>query len=46
MTTYAQNTAAWEVKRQSAPQNAIAELSRIPGVGQSIASDLYLICLR
>jgi hypothetical protein len=46
MTRYVQNTAAWEVKRQAAPRNAIAELSRIPGVGPSIASDLYLLGLR
>jgi Pathogenicity locus len=33
----------WKVKRRAAPAAVIAELSRIPGVGPSIASDLYLL---
>ena len=32
--------------RRTAPGSAIAELSRIPGVGPSIAADLYLLGIR
>ena len=38
--------ANWEVKRGGAPRHVIQELSRIPGVGPSIAADLYLLGLR
>jgi len=38
--------AAWETRRRTAPQSVIAELSRIPGVGPSLASDLYLLGIR
>jgi hypothetical protein len=38
--------ANWEVKRGSAPRQVVRELSRIPGVGPSIAADLYLLGLR
>jgi predicted flap endonuclease-1-like 5' DNA nuclease len=34
---------AWETKRRTAPRQAIHDLSRIPGVGPSIAGDLYLL---
>lgn len=33
----------WEVKRRTAPKNVITALSRIPGVGPSLAADLYLL---
>jgi hypothetical protein len=36
----------WEARRRKAPKNVIAELSRIPGVGPSLASDLYLLGIR
>lgn len=38
--------AAWQTKRSSAPKTVIANLSRIPGVGPSIAADLYLLGIR
>ncbi|HYK87149.1 MAG TPA: helix-hairpin-helix domain-containing protein [Acidobacteriota bacterium] len=34
---------AWEPMRRTAPKSVIDSLSRIPGVGPSIASDLYLL---
>jgi hypothetical protein len=34
---------AWQTIRNSAPKSVIADLSRIPGVGPSIAGDLYLL---
>ena len=34
---------SWELMRRTTPKPVIDELSRIPGVGQSIASDLYLL---
>jgi predicted flap endonuclease-1-like 5' DNA nuclease len=37
---------AWEVRRRMAPASAIARLSRIPGVGPSIAADLCLLGVR
>lgn len=37
---------AWQTKRKSAPKSVIANLSRIPGVGPSIAADLYLLGIR
>ncbi len=37
---------AWEVRRRSASGSAIAELSKIPGVGPSIAADLCLLGVR
>ncbi len=37
---------AWEARRQTPPKNVIAELSKIPGVGPSLASDLYLVGIR
>ncbi len=37
---------AWQTRRNSAPQSVIANLSRIPGVGPSIAADLYLLGIR
>ncbi|MGD0048679.1 MAG: helix-hairpin-helix domain-containing protein [Bryobacteraceae bacterium] len=36
----------WERKRSAAPKTVIANLSRIPGVGPSIAADLYLLGIR
>ena len=36
----------WQTTRKSAPKSVIANLSRIPGVGPSIASDLYLLGIR
>ncbi len=35
--------AAWETRRRTAPETATADLSRIPGVGPSIAADLWLL---
>lgn len=46
MTSYVENAVAWEAKRRTAPQSVITDLSRIPGVGPSIASDLYLLGVR
>jgi hypothetical protein len=37
------NGVVWEAKRRTAPRNVVTDLTRIPGVGQSIASDLYLL---
>lgn len=37
---------AWQIRRSSAPKSVIANLSRIPGVGPSIAADLYLLGIR
>jgi hypothetical protein len=37
---------AWEARRRTAPKGVIAELSKIPGVGPSLASDLYLVGIR
>jgi hypothetical protein len=37
---------AWQIKRNAAPKSVIANLSRIPGVGPSIAADLYLLGIR
>jgi hypothetical protein len=37
---------AWEVRQRSAPASVIANLSRIPGVGPSIAADLWLLGVR
>jgi hypothetical protein len=45
-TSHAENVVRWEVRRRTAPTTVIAELSRIPGVGPSIASDLYLLGVR
>jgi hypothetical protein len=41
-----ENVAAWQTRRRTAPKSVVAELSRIPGVGPSIASDLYLLGIR
>jgi hypothetical protein len=35
-----------QVKRRTPPATVMAELSHIPGVGPSIASDLYLLGIR
>jgi hypothetical protein len=37
---------AWQVARNAAPKSVIANLSRIPGVGPSIAADLFLLGIR
>ena len=37
---------AWGARRREAPKTVIANLSRIPGVGPSIAADLYLLGIR
>ena len=37
---------AWQTKRNAAPKAVIANLSRIPGVGPSIAADLHLLGIR
>ena len=37
---------SWETLRRTAPKTVIAELSKIPGVGPSLASDLYLVGIR
>ena len=36
----------WQIRRRAAPQTVIANLSRVPGVGPSIAADLYLLGIR
>jgi len=46
MRTAAEPIAAWELKRRTAPKEVIQDLSRIPGVGPSIAADLYLLGIR
>lgn len=43
MITAFERESAWEAKRGAAPKSAIADLSRIPGVGPSIAADLFLL---
>jgi len=45
-TSSAGSISAWEAKRQTAPKTVIGNLSRIPGVGPSMASDLYLLGIR
>ena len=45
-TSAVETTNAWEVRRRSASGSAIAELSKIPGVGPSIAADLCLLGVR
>ncbi|MGA2037971.1 MAG: helix-hairpin-helix domain-containing protein [Bryobacteraceae bacterium] len=37
---------SWQIRRGTAPKAVIANLSRIPGVGPSIAADLYLLGIR
>jgi hypothetical protein len=39
-------SAAWEARRRTVRETAIANLSRIPGVGPSIAADLWLLGIR
>src|ERR1700736_6187298 len=46
MNSFTEDTAAWQVKRRTAPHYVVKELSQIPGVGPSIASDLYLLGVR
>ena len=41
-----ENVAAWQARRTTASRQVVAELSRIPGVGPSIAADLYLLGIR
>jgi len=36
----------WQIKRNAAPKSVVANLARIPGVGPSIAADLYLLGIR
>ena len=36
----------WQDRRRATPRRAVRELSRIPGVGPSIAADLYQIGIR
>jgi hypothetical protein len=43
MSSYSQRVNAWNERRGSAPKAVISDLSTIPGVGPSIASDLYLL---
>jgi hypothetical protein len=43
MTTNAQVAAGWETERGTTPKSVVRELSRIPGVGPSLASDLWLL---
>jgi hypothetical protein len=42
----AEAAGAWEARRRLAPRSAVADLSRIPGVGPSIAADLYSLGIR
>jgi hypothetical protein len=42
----AANAARWDTRRRTAPKEVVAELSRIPSVGPSIAADLYLLGIR
>jgi hypothetical protein len=37
---------AWQERRRSTPPSVVCKLSRIPGVGPSIAADLYQIGIR
>ncbi len=46
MTLSVENAVPWELKRRRAPASVIEDLSRIPGVGPSIAADLYLLGIR
>ena len=43
MITVLEHESAWETKRGAAPKSVIADLSRIPGVGPSLAADLFLL---
>jgi hypothetical protein len=45
-TSIVEITAAWQARRRTAPKRVVDDLSRIPGVGPSIASDLYLLGIR
>ena len=38
--------ASWEARRRTTPQSVVANLSRIPGIGPSLAADLYLLGIR
>ena len=40
------NPADYVLRRAHVPQDAIKELRRIPGVGKSLATDLYLLGFR
>ena len=46
MSTQVANTVDWQAQRRSAPPRVITELSRIPGVGPSLAADLFLLGVR
>ena len=37
---------AWQLRRRSMPSSVRKDLTRIPGVGPSIAADLYLLGIR
>ncbi len=45
-TSSVENIAVWEARRRTVPKTVIASLSRIPGVGPSLASDLCLLGIR
>jgi len=45
-TSTVKNVAPWEARRRTAPKTVIANLSRIPGVGPSIAADLYVLGIK
>jgi hypothetical protein len=40
------NTRDWTARRRTAPKTVIDNLSRIPGVGPSLAADLFLVGIR
>ena len=46
MTAHVETQVADEARRRTAPKSVIAELSRIPGVAKSLASDLYSLGIR
>ena len=39
-------TRDWTARRRTAPKKVIEDLSRIPGVGPSLAADLFLVGIR
>jgi hypothetical protein len=46
MTVLNEWSAEYTMQRARVPKDAIRELSRIPGVGKSLAADLYLLGFR
>ena len=46
MTTSVEQARNWTARRRTAPKSVVDDLSRIPGVGPSLAADLYLAGIR